>query len=69
MGRRPASSFRPLLRMPNATLPRPRHGASRVGFTASRKVGIAVERNRARRRLRAAFERVLPLHAARGMTT
>ncbi len=38
----------------------------RVGFTASRKVGIAVARNRARRRLRAAAERVLPLHAAPG---
>jgi len=31
----------------------------RVGFTASRKVGGAVERNRARRRLRAAAEQVL----------
>ncbi len=38
----------------------------RVGFTASRKVGIAVERNRARRRLRAAVDRVMPLHAAPG---
>jgi ribonuclease P protein component len=38
----------------------------RVGFTASRKVGIAVERNRARRRLRAAMDRVMPLHAAEG---
>jgi len=36
----------------------------RVGFTASRKVGIAVERNRARRRLRAAVEQVMTLHAA-----
>jgi ribonuclease P protein component len=34
--------------------------APRIGFTASRKVGIAVERNRARRRLRAAVETVLP---------
>jgi ribonuclease P protein component len=31
----------------------------RVGFTASRKVGKAVVRNRAKRRLRAAAERVL----------
>jgi ribonuclease P protein component len=38
----------------------------RVGFTASRKVGIAVERNRARRRLRAAMDRVMPLHAVEG---
>lgn len=36
----------------------------RVGFTASRKVGGAVARNRARRRLRAAVERVMPAHAA-----
>ncbi|HZT50614.1 MAG TPA: ribonuclease P protein component [Stellaceae bacterium] len=40
--------------------------AARVGFTASRKVGIAVARNRARRRLRAAADRVLPDHAAPG---
>jgi ribonuclease P protein component len=38
--------------------------APRVGFTASRKVGIAVERNRARRRLRAAVDQVMALHAA-----
>jgi ribonuclease P protein component len=38
----------------------------RIGFTASRKVGIAVLRNRARRRLRAAAEQVLPLHGAPG---
>jgi ribonuclease P protein component len=38
----------------------------RVGFTASRKVGGAVVRNRARRRLRAAAAAVLPLHAEPG---
>ena len=38
----------------------------RVGFTASRKVGNAVARNRARRRLRAAAAAVLPAHAAGG---
>jgi ribonuclease P protein component len=40
--------------------------AWRVGFTASRKVGNAVARNRARRRLRAASAEVLPTHAAGG---
>ena len=38
----------------------------RVGFTVSRKVGNAVRRNRARRRLRAAAERVLGAGARRG---
>jgi ribonuclease P protein component len=36
---------------------------ARVGFTASAKVGNAVSRNRARRRLRAAAAAVLPRHA------
>ena len=38
----------------------------RVGFTVSRKVGNAVARNRARRRLRAAAALVLPRRAAPG---
>jgi ribonuclease P protein component len=37
-----------------------------VGFTASRKVGNAVARNRARRRLRAAAAEVLPALAEAG---
>lgn len=37
--------------------------APRVGFTASRKIGNAVARNRARRRLRAAVEKVMAPHA------
>jgi ribonuclease P protein component len=40
--------------------------ALRVGFTASRKVGNAVARNRARRRLRAVAAAVLVTHAASG---
>ena len=38
----------------------------RLGFTASKKIGIAVERNRARRRLRAAAALTLPLYALPG---
>src|SRR5262245_50116762 len=38
----------------------------RIGFTASAKVGGAVVRNRARRRLRAAAQAVMPSHARAG---
>ena len=40
--------------------------AIRVGFTATRKIGNAVVRNRARRRLRAAVVDVMTRHAAAG---
>jgi len=43
-----------------------RHDDPRVGFTVTRKVGNAVERNRARRRLRAAAAEVLSQGAQRG---
>ena len=38
----------------------------RVGYTASRRVGGAVTRNRAKRRLREAVARVMPGHAKPG---
>ena len=38
----------------------------RVGYTVSRKVGSAVKRNRARRRLRAVVDKVMPVHAQDG---
>jgi len=38
----------------------------RVGFTVSRKVGNAVKRNRARRRLRAAVQDIFPCCAEKG---
>jgi ribonuclease P protein component len=44
----------------------PGNDALRVGFTASRKVGNSVARNRARRRLRAASAALLPDHASPG---
>lgn len=40
--------------------------AIRVGFTATKKLGNAVTRNRAKRRLRAAVQAVMPLHARAG---
>lgn len=41
-------------------------GAARVGFTATKKLGGAVVRNRVKRRLRAAASRVMPARALPG---
>ena len=38
----------------------------RAGFTATRKIGGAVVRNRAKRRLREAARMILPLHGRAG---
>lgn len=38
----------------------------RIGFTVSRKVGNAIQRNRAKRRLRAIVEDLMPRHAKPG---
>ena len=47
--------------------PGPSHGDEiGVGFTASKKVGNAVSRNRAKRRLRAAAAEILPLEGTPG---
>lgn len=45
---------------------KPAEDAVRVGFTVSRKVGGAVIRNRARRRLKAAAEQIIPAHGVPG---
>ena len=42
-------------------------GPPRVGFTATKKIGNAVIRNRARRRLREAARRLVPLHGLPGV--
>ena len=59
---RPGLGFEICLTPPSAR----QAGAVRIGYTASRKVGGAVDRNRAKRRLRAAAAAVLPLYGVEG---
>lgn len=47
--------------------PAPKADAIRIGFTCSKKVGNAVARNRARRRLKAAVDAVFPDLARPGL--
>ena len=57
------AGVRPRDERPSSALP---ESAVRYGLTASRKVGGAVVRNRARRRLRALAEGLLPQHGKPG---
>lgn len=43
--------------------PEPKAEGIRIGFTASRRVGGAVERNRAKRRMRELVREIFPSHA------
>ena len=49
-----------------APAPEAEAGEVRIGYTASRRVGNAVARNRAKRRLRAAVAHVMPASAQSG---
>ena len=65
-GQKAAGRFA-LLQARSASEPRClERGMTRYGLTASKKVGNAVARNRARRRLRAAMLHLLPLHGQPG---
>ena len=53
--------------LPGETGPDQSGTTIQIGFTASRKVGNSVVRNRARRRLKAVVDEVMPLHAKPGL--
>lgn len=58
---------RPGLVLQAAPQPGDPEATPRIGYTASRRVGGAVQRNRAKRRLRAAAAAVLPHRGRAGM--
>jgi ribonuclease P protein component len=60
-GRRVSGRFLILLGKPNGL------AADRLGIIASRRVGGAVDRNRAKRRLREMFRRRVPQHGSRAL--
>jgi len=62
-----ARAARPGLVLQAAPQPGETGARLRVGYTASRRVGNAVARNRAKRRLRAAAASVLPAQGREGM--
>jgi ribonuclease P protein component len=61
-----ARAVRPGLILQAAPQPDDGNAALRIGFTVSKRIGNAVVRNRAKRRLRAAAASVLPLHGKAG---
>jgi ribonuclease P protein component len=65
-GRKAAGRFVLLQSRPAQDETAVRRGLVRYGLTASKKVGNAVVRNRARRRLRAAMIQLLAIHGVAG---
>lgn len=65
-GRKASGRFLLLQVRPTADEAAQKRGLVRYGLTASKKVGNAVVRNRARRRLRAAMLALLPIHGTAG---
>jgi ribonuclease P protein component len=65
-GLRYATSSVVVQALPPAGSPAPPRASARFGFTATRKLGGAVIRNRARRRLKAAAALLAPDHARAG---